>query len=124
VKRTSFLVLGLSALALGLAGCARPGDQISAALGDPHQGAEIVTRQACGSCHEIPGHQNADGLVGPPLGHLAERSTIAGVLPNTAPDLVLWLRSPQKVVPGNGMPDMGLTERQAEDVAAYLYTLE
>lgn len=124
MKRTPCLIFGLSALAVALAGCARPGDQISAALGDPREGAKIVTRQACGSCHEIPGHQSSDGLVGPPLGRLAERSTIAGVLPNTAPYLVLWLQFPQKVVPGNGMPDMGLTQHQAQDVAAYLYTLE
>jgi hypothetical protein len=27
-------------------------------------------------------------------------------------------------VPNNAMPDMGLSEQQARDVASYLYTLE
>ena len=49
---------------------------------------------------------------------------IAGMLPNTPDNLVLWLQRPQSVVPGNGMPDMGLSPRQAHDIAAYLYTLQ
>ena len=46
---------------------------------------------------------------------------IAGVLPNTPENLVHWLRSPQAVVPGNAMPDVGLSDAQARDIAAYLY---
>jgi cytochrome c1 len=46
---------------------------------------------------------------------------IAGLLPNTPANLVLWLRHPQSVTPGNAMPDLGLTETQARDIAAYLY---
>jgi cytochrome c1 len=30
---------------------------------------------------------------------------------------------PQSVVPGNAMPEMGITEAQARDIASYLYTL-
>lgn len=48
---------------------------------------------------------------------------IAGALPNTRSNLVAFLRSPQSVVPGGAMPDMGLTRRQARDAAAYLLTL-
>ena len=36
---------------------------------------------------------------------------------------VTWLRFPQKVVPGNAMPDMNLSEEDARDIAAYLSTL-
>lgn len=35
-----------------------------------------------------------------------------------------WLRDPQSVVPNNAMPDLGLNEQQARDIAAYLYTLD
>jgi len=35
-----------------------------------------------------------------------------------------WLRDPQKVVPNNAMPDVGLSEKQARDITAYLETLE
>ena len=33
-----------------------------------------------------------------------------------ASNLTAFLRSPQSVVPGGAMPDMGLTSRQARDV--------
>lgn len=123
MRRASAFGLGLAALTVALAGCSRPGGSLSETIGDPQAGSVIVTRQACGSCHEIPGRVQADGVAAPPLDHFAARSTIAGVLPNTAPDLVLWLKSPQTVLPGNAMPDMGLTQAQAQDVAAYLYSL-
>jgi cytochrome c1 len=48
---------------------------------------------------------------------------IAGVMANTPDNLVAWLRAPQAAVPGNAMPDMGLSEQQARDAAAYLETL-
>ena len=37
--------------------------------------------------------------------------------------MIAWLRYPQAIVPGNAMPDMGLDEEQARDIAGYLYTL-
>ena len=89
--------------------------------GDPTRGAILVGRDSCGACHEMPGVEGADGLVGPPLGTFSRRTMIAGVLPNTPENLVHWLRSPQAVVPGNAMPDVGLSDAQARDVAAYLY---
>ena len=56
------------------------------------------------------------------LGHW-DATTIAGMLRNEPRHLVTWLRHPQQVVPGNAMPEMGLDERDARDIAAYLYTL-
>jgi cytochrome c2 len=47
----------------------------------------------------------------------------AGVLRNTPPNLVRWLRDPQTVVPGNAMPDMHIDKLDARDAAPYLYTL-
>lgn len=90
--------------------------------GDPHQGAILVVRYSCGACHLMPGVPNADGLVGPPLAGFARRTVIGGVLPNTPPNLIIWLRDPQAVTPGNAMPNVGLTDAQARDIAAYLYT--
>jgi cytochrome c1 len=89
--------------------------------GDPKQGAVLVTRYSCGACHLMPGVPNANGLVGPSLAGFARRTTIAGLLPNTPPNLVLWLRDPQAIIPGNAMPNVGLTDAQARDIAAYLY---
>lgn len=112
-------------LALVLAGCSQPPRaSVTVVGGDPERGARVIAQVGCGACHEIPGIRGAAGLVGPPLTHLARRTVIAGVLPNTPEALVRWVRAPQSVVPGNAMPDMGLSDQQARDVAAYLGTLE
>ena len=51
------------------------------------------------------------------------RYYIAGYMANTPENLARWVASPQEVQPGNAMPDLGVTAEQAEDIAAYLYTL-
>lgn len=91
--------------------------------GDPAHGKQIISSYGCGACHMIPGVQNARGLVGPPLMYFSQRTMIAGELPNTPENLVRWLRNPQSVEPKTAMPNMGLSESQAWDVTAYLYTL-
>jgi cytochrome c1 len=55
---------------------------------------------------------------------MGRRIYIAGKLRNTPANMVRWLRNPQAVVPENVMPNMGLTQEQARDIAAYLYTLK
>jgi cytochrome c2 len=67
--------------------------------------------------------QDARGLVGPPLYHFDKRTYIAGVLPNDLESLMTWIMAPQRVIPGNAMPDMRVSPRDARDIAAYLYTL-
>lgn len=82
----------------------------------------IVARQ-CSACHEIPGIAASRGAVGPSLAGFAARKTVAGMLRNDPDALVRWIRYPQSVVPGNAMPNMGIGEKEARDIAAYLYTL-
>lgn len=113
-------ILGLVALAACGTASDRPHWPV---IGDAAQGKIWAERMGCGSCHMIPGVQNADGMVGPPLTHFARRTIVAGVLPNTPANLVHWIQMPQAVVPGNAMPNAGLTDAQARDIAAYLYTL-
>ncbi|HEY6935073.1 MAG TPA: c-type cytochrome [Marmoricola sp.] len=100
---------------------AAPPHQMS--TGDPQRGAQLIQKYGCGSCHVVPGVDNADGLVGPPLDHFAERTYVAGVLPNSQGNLEKWIEDPQSIVPGNAMPDLGVTHRDAQDITAYLYTL-
>jgi cytochrome c len=111
---------------LSLCGCNRGEEDpvIMGIGGSPRRGAALITREACGACHLIPGIGNATGLVGPPLEHISRRTIIAGLLPNTPANLVKWLQSPQSVVPGNAMPNMGLSRKDAVDIAAYLYTIQ
>jgi cytochrome c1 len=62
-------------------------------------------------------------MVGPPLLYFSERTFIGGEVPNTPDNLVQWIRSPQSIEAGTAMPTLGLSDQQARDVAAYLYTL-
>lgn len=91
--------------------------------GNPHRGARLIEQYGCGSCHTIPGIHNGNGLVGPPLMFFSRRTFIAGEVPNNPENLVKWIRSPQSIEPGTAMPTLGLTDQEARDVTAYLYTL-
>jgi cytochrome c1 len=62
--------------------------------------------------------------VGPPLAGFARRRFIAGRVPNEPEELVKWIRHPQGIKPGTAMPDLGVSDQHARDIAAYLYTLE
>ena len=77
----------------------------------------------CGSCHVIPGVRNARGQAGPPLGGWAGREFIAGALPNNPRNLIRWIMVPQAVEPGTAMPNLGVSEREAHDMAAHLFSL-
>lgn len=91
--------------------------------GNPAAGRDAIGAHGCGACHVIPGVAWADGTVGPDLGSFARRAYFAGELPNRAETLVAFLRDPAAFSPNTVMPDTGLSKTEAEDVAAYLYTL-
>jgi cytochrome c2 len=90
---------------------------------DAGRGRHLIEQCGCGACHEIPGISQATGNVGPPLRRMGTRAFVAGMLPNTRENMVRWLRDPQHIVPGNAMPNLGLDDRDARDIAAYLATL-
>ena len=90
---------------------------------DPARGRQLVAEYGCGSCHHVPGVANANGSVGPNLTDFAERAYVAGILPNRPGDLTSWLVQPTVHAPDTAMPDLGLPEEQARDIAYYLYTL-
>jgi cytochrome c len=90
--------------------------------GDPHRGEAMFIQYGCGSCHHIGYVRKATGLVGPPLDNIALRSMIAGKLSNTPDNLRRWIRDPQSVTPGTGMPNLNVSERDARDISAFLYT--
>jgi cytochrome c2 len=91
--------------------------------GDAEAGRAVIASHGCGTCHEIPGVPRAHGSVGPSLAGLRDRSYIAGVLSNRPGELIDWLMEPPAFSPMTAMPDLGLTEAEARDVAAFLYTL-
>ena len=91
--------------------------------GNAEHGREVIVQKGCGACHVIPGIYTARGLVGPPLSFYGRRTMIAGELPNTPENLIRWVQHPTQIEPGTAMPDLGLTNQESRDVAAYLYTL-
>jgi mono/diheme cytochrome c family protein len=90
--------------------------------GEPANGASLVRRFGCGGCHTISGVPGADGKVGPSLEKLRERVFIAGRLRNSGDALVQWILHPQQFDGHAAMPPTGISESEARDVAAYLYT--
>jgi cytochrome c len=91
--------------------------------GDPARGADAIGRYGCAACHTIPGIRRADGQVGPSLERVAGRFYLAGHLQNTPSNMVRWIQHPQQVEQGTAMPEMGVTDTDARDITAYLYTL-
>ena len=92
-------------------------------FGDADRGPEAMVNYGCGACHIIPGVTGAQGTVGPSLANFADRAYIAGVLTNAPGDLTRWLINPPLFAPDTAMPDMGVTESDAADMAAYLLNL-
>ena len=91
--------------------------------GDADRGKTAIALYGCGSCHMIPGVRAAIGMVGPPLTMWSRRTYIAGEVPNTPEFLTRWIETPQAIEPGTAMPNLGVTEGDARDIAAYLYTI-
>jgi cytochrome c1 len=91
--------------------------------GNPDRGEDLLRAYGCDACHTIPGIYGANATVGPPLDAWADRRYIAGSLINTPDNLILWIQDPQAVEPGTAMPNLGVTEQEARDMGAYLYTL-
>ena len=92
--------------------------------GSSDRGKQLVQQYGCQSCHAIPGLEGPKGVVGPPLDKIAERTFIAGKLQNTPQNMIKWLQNPQAFDPGNAMPNLGLSAKDSQDIAAYLFTLK
>jgi len=105
-----------------LQGCERAAEVTGAAQSE--HGQRLLAQYQCGSCHSIPGVAAARGNIGPPLERWGGRSYIAGQIPNGPVALARWIASPQALVPGTLMPDMGVSEGDARAIAAYLMSLK
>jgi cytochrome c2 len=123
MKRSSSRIC-VSIATLLLAACGERGTAESiATIGDAERGRIALTQYACHACHMIPGITGSKVYVGPSLQGLATRPTIAGDIPNTPGNLVRWIRGPQAIDAQTAMPDMGVSERDARDMTAYLARL-
>lgn len=103
------LTMLLVALGLGL-GTDRLGAQSREAL--VTEGRQLFADQGCLGCHTV-------GLAGTPIAPDLRRA--AGRYSEAT--LARWLRDPAAQEPTRHMPDLKLTERQANALAAYLASL-
>jgi cytochrome c2 len=112
-----------------LSGCSKLGRQQLREVsqitggGDGQAGRRAIRKYGCPACHTISGVPGARSLVGPPLDGIADRSYIAGELPNTPTNMMHWIQHPHEVEPHTVMPEMNVTEEDSRNIAAYLYLL-
>jgi cytochrome c oxidase assembly factor CtaG/cytochrome c551/c552 len=118
MAHSAAVLLFLAAPAVVL-GCS----QALAAQDEASAGKALIGQYGCGTCHTIPGVDDAKGRVGPPLGGIADRVFIAGRLQNSTDNMAKWIEHPQSVSPGSAMPEMGISADNAHEIARYLETL-
>jgi cytochrome c2 len=132
VTRRAFIIFALAIILCGAAAAAYRGAATARRTiveaealtgGDVDAGRAAVKTYGCDACHTIPGVIDARGLVGPPLTQIANRIYIAGVLTNTPDNLIEWIQNAPGVDPRTAMPNLGVDETAARNIAAYLYTL-
>ena len=124
-QRLSLPVIAAMLVALSAVGCDRADNELPLlAGGDADRGRAVTKKYGCNTCHTIAGVAGADGLVGPPLNGIAQRMYIGGVARNTPTNLVAWIENPKQFDSKTAMPNVGVTHRDAVDIASYLYTLK
>jgi cytochrome c len=89
--------------------------------GDPARGRQALRLYGCHTCHTIAGVPGAHGMIGPVLDRMSRRASSAG-RPADLSARIQWIRDPQGIGGPTVMPNMGVSEQDARDIAAYLYT--
>jgi cytochrome c oxidase subunit 2 len=99
--------------------------------GDASRGAQLYRTAPCIACHVIQGV--SAGIVGPNLTHFGSRTSLgAGLFPNDARHVALWIKNSPAMKPGSMMPPFGKSatmpagydDQQLADLAAYLLSLK
>lgn len=92
--------------------------------GDAERGRAALVRYECNVCHLVPGIGGPKAPVGPALDEYAHQPYVAGKFPNEPETLVRWILDPPSMAPQTAMPAIAMPERDARDIAAYLYQAE
>ncbi len=101
-----------------------------AATPEQEAGQKVFMNKGCVACHTIngvaelaPGSRSRTS--GPNLTHVGSRDFIAAhTLKNTPENIARWVKNPQEVKPGALMSNLGLSDQEAKDVAAFLSNLK
>lgn len=87
------------------------------------EGKVVFETSPCLVCHKVSGIAG-NGRFGPDLTHLMSRDTIAsGAALNTPENLRKWIQDPGSIKRGALMPAFQLSDRQIDELSAYLETL-
>src|SRR3954451_12489730 len=130
-RRTLTLALAISVTALVLLSAIpivlssrAQDDRVARAMtrGEPTPAPAILRRYRCTGCHTIPGVPGAYGLVGGSLADIRRRVYVGGTANNSPETLIRWIVLPQSFSSSSAMPATGISEAEARDVAAYLYS--
>ena len=85
------------------------------------QGEQLFNTKGCVGCHSLQAVDAPKGMVGPNLANVGARSYIAaGTLKNTDENLAHWIRDPQGIKKGVLMPNLGISETEAQALVAFL----
>jgi cytochrome c1 len=91
--------------------------------GDPRAGQRLLIDKGCGGCHTVAGVPGASGVAGPNLTNIGLRPTLAGAsIPNSPQTMTAWLMDPSALKPDARMPNTGLTQQEAQDLTAFLFS--
>jgi cytochrome c1 len=84
-------------------------------------GEKLFLSKGCVGCHSLQAVNAPKGMVGPNLANVGARSYIgAGTLKNTDANLARWIRNPQAIKKGILMPNLGVSETEAQALVAFL----
>lgn len=115
----------VTAVVIVLAGCAGDrGYEPVVPGGDARRGRAALAEFECDVCHSIPGIRSPRTYVGPPLDSMSREVYLAGKFPNTPDILIRWIVDAPALAPHTAMPDVGVPEHAARDMAAYLYSID
>lgn len=78
------------------------------------KGMELFGAKTCAACHTLTGVPGAVGMVGPKLDGIGKTRDVAY--------LTKWLKDPAAVKPGTTMPNLGLSDDEAKQIAEFLVT--
>ena len=80
----------------------------------------LLLEKGCGGCHYIPGVEDAYGDAGPSLkGMKTRKRLLGGKLKNTPENMKAWLMNPGSVKSGTVMPNLGLSNEEADIMIEY-----
>jgi cytochrome c oxidase subunit II len=84
-------------------------------------GEKLFAAKGCVACHSLQAVHAPKGMVGPNLANVGARSYIAaGTLKNTDENLAHWIMNPQGIKKGVLMPNLGVTQTEAQALVAFL----